>query len=189
MPTKQGYENKLKSFEGETLARVIYFDGRDEETNSPYFLANNLDFHNILWGVEFHTISQRRFTLWWWYDYCLPDCHEFSLDLVNDPEWSDEKTRWDVSQLDEWKHLINKKFSRLNVHWVTFTSDKYGHDVENAIPLCVSIKFDTGKTYYVCLAMLDAKGKEFYFGADEVTVFFDDITAKKYKLPILMDNT
>lgn len=181
MSSKAEYEKHIQSFVNETLSKVIYLDGASDE-RMPFYIYYEKPFHNVMWGVEFQFASKRKFTLWWGYDFNFGEAGVYSLDIIDNTGWEDDSTseyptQWNVSSTDEWKKVIGKRIAKITVFWDSFCPNIPYY------PQDVAITFDTGDTYIVSLAMY--QDDRFYFGADEVTLFFDKATAQQYGLPSL----
>lgn len=179
MPSKAEYETRLKSYVNEAITKVVYLDGDDGEGN-PLYIWDGKPFHNIMWGIEFYTASNRRLSLWWGYDFIADSALGYSLDL-SEINWGDEGTEWDVSTINEWKKVIGKKIQSIDMYWHSLTSEMARTETLFS-PQDVIITFETNDVYCISLAMY-RENDSFYFGLDEVTVFFDIDIAKQYNVP------
>lgn len=192
MASKAEYEKLVQSFVGETLNKVNYFDGLDED-NQPYYLGIKSDFHVINWGIEFELKSNRKFTLWWGHDFIVRNSSGYyGLDIVEDAEWNRKEFIWDVSSLHQWRQVIGKKIISIKSFWVTdrihWTSGSSSGEETLIYPQDVAITFEPDITYYISLARY-AEDNKIWFQADEVIVFFDERTAKQYGLPYLTEKS
>ena len=181
MPTKTEYEARLQSYVNETITKVMYFDGNDDEDN-PYYLSNDKLFHNVMWGIEFHTSSNRTFGFHWGSEFA-----HYGLDLLEEL-WDNNSEILDMSSHNQWAKVIGKKIQLIKVYWDAWLPNEI-HSEDKYFPQDIIITFDTGDVYYISVAEYYQKSDSFHFATDAVTIFFDESIAKQYSVPAFTSNT
>ncbi len=166
------FENRVRRIVGESIAAVQYLE-QDYGAKEPHWIRR--DFDSVDYGIEIRTESGRLFSITWEESSFLGLlCYEGSLESEF-PGETDAK--WDVTRTSRWRNYLGRSITKGRVHWANGQTP----DLEEVpAPDAISLEFDTGGTVLFQYGQfLDEKPGS--GGGDNVTVFFDDETARFYR--------
>lgn len=169
------YEQRLQLYVGESLSNVFYYDGRDEENDTPYYTEFDKPFHCLMWGIELRFTSGKVLGLQWGSDF-----DQYGLDLI-EKAGQESEYRWDVSNVTKWENVLNKKIKSIKIFWSRW-SDMNDAPLGDFFPQDIIITFETGDMFYISAADYHIQDDNFHFGTSGVTIFFDEAITKQYKL-------
>jgi hypothetical protein len=166
------FEARVREIVGERVAGVQYRE-LDFGDGEPHWA--NRDFDSVDFGIELRTESGELFSIKWEGTSFLGLIfYKGSLDseLVGGREGI-----WDVTQTSRWRDNVGRSITKSHVYW--------GHGetpdgVYVPAPDCISLEFDSGDTVHIQYGEYSEDTRSLELG-DNVTVFFDDATARLYR--------
>jgi hypothetical protein len=177
--TRDEYQRQVQDLIGHILVEVLYFeiDYRDEageSVNTPFWNWNS-HIDSLDFGLELQTEKGDAFWISWGHLF-------FQYDIEVEPNTKDDRSSmrvWNVTQNSRWYPLIGKRISDVKTYWswVNESSDKGWRRVH--YPQDLGVTFESGEIVYISAFELWQDGTPNGF-ADNVTVFFDEVTAQLY---------
>ncbi len=165
------YENRVRGIVGESITAVRYYEIK-YPSGQPLWQAK--DFDSVDYGLEIQTEAKRLFTIIWESSSVLGLLfYEGSIDR----ELRAGQAVWDVADLSRWRDFLGRSITKTRVYWGNGETP----DLEYVpAPDGISLEFDTGGTVLIQYGEFSEETRGVTMG-DNVTVFFDDETARFYR--------
>ncbi len=190
MGDRSSYEVRLRSFEGERVNRVVYFDCRYEVENG-VFTTDVVPFHRLCFGLELHTWTGRILGLIWGSEFA-----QYGLDLFEETIGTQldgaGSQSWDVSENEAWTNIIGQSIVSIEVYWSWYANNVTDEQIKNPdnipdglkrhYPQDIVISFDPDTKVYIAASIYLAESDMLFPSADEITVIFDKTVAQKYRI-------
>ena len=177
--TRKEHEKRVQELVGSTLAEVLYFEiDYHDEAGAPLTKPLwdwNGRFDSLDFGLELRTGEEDAFWISWGHEF-------FQYDIEVERNTQDDRSRmrmWNVSRESRWQPLLGKKITGVHTYWswVEQTSGQGRERIQ--FPQDLAVSFETGATVYLSAFEIWQDGSSNGF-ADNITVFFDEATAKEY---------
>jgi len=160
-------EERCGGLVGDAVTSVAYVE---MEYDEPMWNLTE-DYDSVDHGVELRLSSGRMVALLW--DHAIVD---FGMRMVEGNVTVIEGVpRLDVSTTSRWSSLIGRTITRCRVLWKPDEDDDY----IDCLPQTIRLDFEGGRRVFVTASDVD---RDFSWGADHVSVFFDDAWERRSDL-------
>ena len=171
--TKEDYVAHLNTIVGCRLARVRYYECAFDNPGPLWSWDSRFD--SLDFGLDLEMDDGAVFQFLWGWGFVE---HDIAL---NNPERTPEEIAawrvWEVSETSRWHDFVGKRISSIDVFWSgtrASTDDQW-----TEYPQDLRLTFETGQRVYLsALEIWDDGG--FVGQQDNLTVFFDEATAKEF---------
>jgi hypothetical protein len=181
---KKYYDRIKSSLIGQKIKEVFY-EELDYETELEYWEYSN-EIHSIDMNVIFQLENGQIIQIKWDNEFY---CYGIGFEILKGITKRDGFKTIDVTENPNWKNLIGKKISGINILWDIsegITTEYCGNRIvksENTItklPQSWEFKFENSKIWISALEIKDGETDSFW--ADHLSVFFTNNGQEKHEL-------
>ncbi|WP_338768170.1 hypothetical protein WAF17_07230 [Bernardetia sp. ABR2-2B] len=168
------YENPIKELIGKSIMSVNYYEiGYEIDCNNPYW--NKVDHHSLDYGLEIKTNDSQTYYFIWDKVFIQYDL-KFVKGKIEQEFAKNSNIKKHLITNSKWKELLGQKIISIESIWVncSINGDKKHY------PETIKLQFENNKSIWVSAVEISENITPYM--ADHVSVFFDEMTMRKYNV-------
>ena len=169
------YEKPIRELIGKSISDVNYYE---IDYGEPMW--NEIDYHSLDYGIELVTTDKSKFYFVWGNEYIQYDLKFRKGNILTEFSTENGAKKYNTTSNQKWTELIGTKISGIESCWSYWSLINEGK--RNYYPQDVRIEFENGKEIWI--SALEIRDENINGMADNLTVVFDEKTAKKYNIGI-----